>query len=61
MANIKITQIRGTIGTRWKQKESLRSLGLKKINQFVIREDNIQIRGFIKSANHLVNVETAES
>ena len=37
---LKITQVRGTIGTRWKQRESLRTLGLRKIRQSVVREDN---------------------
>ena len=40
MAELKITQVRSTIGARWRQKESLRSLGLRKIRQSVVREDN---------------------
>ncbi|BBX27272.1 50S ribosomal protein L30 [Mycolicibacterium alvei] len=57
MAEVKITQVRGTIGARWKQRESLRSLGLKKIRQSVVREDNAQTRGLIKVVHHLVSVE----
>ena len=30
---LKITQVRGTVGARWKQRESLRTLGLRKIRQ----------------------------
>ncbi len=60
MANVKITQVRGIIGARWKQRESLRTLGLRKIRQSVVREDNAQTRGLIRVVNHLVEVETVE-
>ena len=59
MAELKITQVRGTVGTRWKQQESLRSLGLRKIRQSVVREDNAQTRGLLAVVNHLVTVEEA--
>ena len=36
-SQVKITQVRGVIGARWKQRESLRSLGLRKIRQSVVR------------------------
>jgi len=54
---LKITQVRGTVGARWKQRESLRTLGLKKIRQSVVREDNPQTRGLIKAVHHLIEVE----
>lgn len=57
MAELKITQVRSTIGARWRQRESLRSLGLRKIRQSVVREDNAQTRGLIKTVHHLVKVE----
>jgi large subunit ribosomal protein L30 len=57
MAELRITQVRGIIGARWKQRESLRSLGLRKIRQSVVREDNPQTRGLIKTVHHLVVVE----
>jgi large subunit ribosomal protein L30 len=56
-ALLKITQVRGTVGARWKQRESLRTLGLKKIRQSVVREDNPQTRGLIKAVHHLIEVE----
>ena len=58
-AQLKITQVRGTVGARWKQRESLRSLGLRKIRQSVVREDNPQTRGLLAVVNHLVTVEEA--
>jgi large subunit ribosomal protein L30 len=57
MAELKITQVKGTVGARWKQRESLRTLGLKKIRQTVVREDTPQNRGLIKVVHHLVQVE----
>jgi len=57
MAQLKITQVRSTIGARWKQRDSLRTLGLRKIRQSVVREDTPQTRGLIKAVHHLVTVE----
>ena len=54
---LKITQVRSTIGARWNQRESLRTLGLRKIRQSVVREDNAQTRGLIRAVHHLVEVE----
>jgi len=57
---LKITQVRGVIGARWKQRESLRTLGLRKIRQSVVRDDNAQTRGLIKAVHHLIEVDPAE-
>jgi large subunit ribosomal protein L30 len=59
-AELKITQVRGTVGARWNQRESLRTLGLRKIRQSVVREDNAQTRGLLNVVNHLVEVEVVE-
>ena len=59
MSQLKITQVRSTIGTRWKQRESLRTLGLRRIRHTVVREDNPQTRGLIAVVSHLVEVESA--
>ncbi|BBY62909.1 50S ribosomal protein L30 [Mycolicibacterium helvum] len=61
MADLKITQVRGIVGARWKQRESLRTLGLKKIRQSVVREDTPQTRGLINAVHHLVEVEAVEA
>jgi large subunit ribosomal protein L30 len=58
---LKITQVRGVIGARWKQRESLRTLGLRRIRQSVVRDDNPQTRGLIKAVHHLIEVEPAET
>jgi large subunit ribosomal protein L30 len=57
---LKITQVRGIIGARWRQRESLRTLGLRKIRQSVVRDDDPQTRGLIATVRHLVEVEPAE-
>ena len=54
---LKITQLKGTVGTKPKQRDSLRSLGLKRIRQEVVREDSPIVRGQINTVRHLVKVE----
>ncbi len=54
---LRITQIRSTIGNKPKARESVRSLGLKKIHQVVTVPDNPVNRGYVKSARHLLTVE----
>ena len=58
---LKITQVRGIIGARWKQRESLRTLGLRRIRHSVVRDDNPQTRGLIAAVHHLVEVAPAET
>ena len=60
MSQLKITQVRSTIGARWKQRESLRTLGLRRIRHSVIRVDDPQTRGLIAVVRHLVEVEEAK-
>ena len=60
MARLKVTQIRSDIGRKRNQRESLRSLGLKRINDVVVKEDRPEIRGMIFAVNHLVSVEEVE-
>jgi large subunit ribosomal protein L30 len=60
MARLKVTQIRSDIGRKRNHRESLRSLGLKRINDVVVKEDRPEIRGMIFAVNHLVTVEEVE-
>jgi large subunit ribosomal protein L30 len=55
-ARIKIKLVRSPIGNRQRQKETVRSLGLRRMNQVVEQPDNPQIRGMIYSVRHLVQV-----
>ena len=54
---LKITQVKGTVGTSKKQKDNLRSLGLKRIRHSVVQPDPPQVRGMINVVRHLVTVE----
>jgi large subunit ribosomal protein L30 len=60
MARLKVTQIRSKIGAKENQRESLRSLGLKRIRDVVVKEDRPEIRGMIFTVSHLVTVEEVE-
>jgi large subunit ribosomal protein L30 len=57
MARLKVTQVRSKIGRKANQRESLRSLGLKRINDVVVKEDRPEFRGMIFTVSHLVSVE----
>lgn len=54
---LKVTQIKSKISERPNQRETLRSLGLKRIGDVVVREDNSQNRGYVRTVAHLVKVE----
>ena len=54
-----VTQIRSGIGGPRRQRETLRTLGLRKIRQSVVREDTPSVRGMIATVHHLVTVEEA--
>jgi len=56
---IKITQTKSSIGYNKKQKLTLEALGLKKVNQSVIKVGTPQIQGMIKKVQHLIAVENA--
>jgi len=55
--NLKITQIKSGIGYRQKAKQTLVALGLRKMNQSVIKADSAPIRGMLKNIDFLVKVE----
>lgn len=57
---LKVTQVRSGIGRKPNQRETLRSLGLKRINDVVVKEDRPEIRGMIFTVSHLVQVEEVE-
>jgi large subunit ribosomal protein L30 len=60
MARLKITQMRSGIGNKQNQRETLRSLGLKRIRDVVVKEDRPEIRGMVATVTHLVSVEEVE-
>jgi large subunit ribosomal protein L30 len=57
MGQIAITQIRSRIGHTKRQKDTLDSLGLRKINATVVHEANECILGMVRKVQHLVVVK----
>ena len=58
MPKLKITLTKSPIGYAQNQKDTVRSLGFKKMQQSVIQEDNPVVRGMIHKVKHLVEFET---
>ncbi len=56
MSTLKVTQRRSRNGSDKRQRDTLRSLGLRRIGQTVEREDTPQVRGMIYKVRHLVEV-----
>ena len=54
---LKITQIKSVIGYDRKQRSTIETLGIKKLNQSVVCKDTPQIRGMIQKVKHLLLVE----
>ncbi|MDH5492299.1 MAG: 50S ribosomal protein L30 [Myxococcales bacterium] len=57
---LKITQIKSTIGRPFTQGDTLRGLGLRKINQSVVVDNTPSFRGMVKKVIHLVSVEESD-
>lgn len=57
MTDLRITQTKSKIGGTKAQRDSLRSLGLHRIGETVVRADRPEVRGMIQVVRHLVAVE----
>jgi large subunit ribosomal protein L30 len=60
MARFKVEQKRSTIGCKQNQRDTLRTLGLKRIGDVVVKEDRPEIRGMLQTVRHLVVVEEVD-
>lgn len=60
MARLKVTQVRSAIGGTRDQRATLRTLGLRRINDTAVREDRPEVRGMIRAVTHLVTVEEVD-
>jgi large subunit ribosomal protein L30 len=58
---LRITLVKSTISSKKRQRMTLQSLGLTKINQTVDQVDNPAIRGMIAKVSHMVKVEELEA
>ena len=60
MPRLKVTQLRSKVGSKQELRNTLRSLGLKRINDVVVKEDRPEIRGMVHAVRHLIKVEEVE-
>jgi large subunit ribosomal protein L30 len=58
---LKITQIRSAIDRKFDQKQTIRALGIRRLQATVVHEDTPQIRGMIAKVSHLLRVEEVKS
>jgi large subunit ribosomal protein L30 len=57
VADVTVTQVRSANGISPRQRDTLRSLKLGRIGRTVVRSDNPQLRGMLRSVGHLVEVK----
>jgi large subunit ribosomal protein L30 len=60
MTELKVTQVKSRIGGTQGQRDTLRSLGLRRIGDVVVKADRPEIRGMIQAVRHLVTVEEVD-
>ena len=60
MTRIKVSQVKSGIGCKQNQRDTLRSLGLKRIGDVAVKEDRPEIRGMLQTVTHLVAVEEVD-
>jgi len=57
---LKVTQVKSSIGGKQNQRDTLRTLGLKRIGDVSAYEDTPAVRGMIATVRHLVTVEEVD-
>ena len=60
MTNIRVKQVKSRIGGTQVQRDTLRSLGLRRIGDVVVKADRPEIRGMVQAVRHLVTVEEVD-
>jgi large subunit ribosomal protein L30 len=60
MANLKVSQIKSGIGGKQNQRDTLRTLGLRRIGDVAVKEDRPEIRGMLATVQHLITVEEVD-
>jgi large subunit ribosomal protein L30 len=61
MAQLQITQVKSGIGSPPDHRGTLRALGLKRMHQTVVHDDNPVIRGMVRKVSYLLEVRPATS
>jgi len=54
---IRVTYVKSAIGYSRRQKETVRSLGLRRLGDSVIQPDSPAVRGMVQAVQHLVRAE----
>lgn len=58
---LRITLVKSAIGYSVKHKQTIRALGLHRMNETVVQVDSPVVRGMLMKVNHLVKVEEQEA
>lgn len=58
--NLSIKLVRSCIGRPEKQRRVVLGLGLRKMNQVVVRQDTPEIRGMLNKISHMLEVEETQ-
>jgi large subunit ribosomal protein L30 len=59
VTKLRITWVKSGIGYAREQKRTLKALGLRRLNQSVVHDDSLSVRGMVTKVRHLVRVEAA--
>jgi large subunit ribosomal protein L30 len=54
---VRITYVKSAVGRNERQKKTIRSLGLRRLNQTVVHKATPQVKGMINAVRHLVEYE----
>ena len=57
MSQLRVTQVKSSIGGTSGQRNTLRSLGLKRVGDTVVKDDRPEFRGMVDTVAHLVTVQ----
>jgi large subunit ribosomal protein L30 len=60
VSELRVKQVKSRIGGTRVQRETLRSLGLRRIGDVVVKADRPEIRGMVQAVRHLVTVEEVD-
>ena len=60
MTRLKVQQQRSVIGCKKNHRDTLRTLGLKRIGDVVVKEDRPEIRGMLQTVRHMIVVEEVD-
>ena len=60
MTQLKVRQVKSGVGGKQNQRDTLRTLGLRRIGDEALREDRPEVRGMINTVSHLVTVEEVD-